>query len=177
MSINSSRLLTTTCPLPTSPPLAIPHKFTSNCCFWFVVLCYCQWNQPLLSVFATVSVFALSRYWSYATVALPQDWQMTQCKLHNFNLHVLLLSVVLIELYVVYLLLLACVSILNVCLCCCACCPPLTSAALWPKWIPVFFLSFRSLTIGRAPCSDVSDEHTEEATECRQQSCSDWLFA
>lgn len=71
---------------PPPSPLAIPHKSTSNCRLSFVVFCSCQWNQPLLSVFATISVFALSHYRSYATVALPQDWKLTECKPPDFNL-------------------------------------------------------------------------------------------
>lgn len=164
MSINSSRLLT-------APPVTRHstqiHLKQAACDFLVVFFVPFSENQPLPQSVGLCSVSA------DPTPALHYHRidRLLHANLLIFNLHVLLLFVVLIELFVVYLLLLACVSILHICLCCCACRPSLISTEVLTKMHSCLYsLSCRSLTIGRAPCSDVSDEHTVQATGSRLHS-------
>lgn len=164
MSINSSRLLTA--PPVTRHSTQIPLK-QAACDFLVVFFVPFSENQPLPQSVGLCSVSA------DPTPALHDHRidRLLHANLLIFNLHVLLLFVVSIELFVVYLLLLACVSILHVCLCCCACRPSLISTEVLTKMHSCLYsLSCRSLTIGRAPCSDVSDEHTVQATGSRLHS-------
>lgn len=164
MSINSSRLLT-------APPVTRHstqiHLKQAACDFLVVFFVPFSENQPLPQSVGLCSVSA------DPTPALHYHRidRLLHANLLIFNLHVLLLFVVSIELFVVYLLLLACVSILHICLCCCACRPSLISTeVLTTMHSCLYCLSCRSLTIGRAPCSDVSDEHTVQATGSRLHS-------
>lgn len=165
MSINSSRLLT-------APPVthhSTPIHLKRAACDFFVVFFFVPFseNQPLPQSVGLCSVS------TDPTPALHYHRidRLLNANLLIFNLHVLLLFLVSIALFVVYSLLLACVSILHIRLCCCACRPPLISTeVLTQMYSCLFCLSFRSLTIGRAPCSDVSDEHTVEATGSRLHS-------
>lgn len=128
----------------TNPPQTAARDFFFSCCCCFC--CSLQWNEPLLSV--SVNVFALSLCWFIVTALWQDDWRL------NANLPTLFFRC--FPWCWSSFMLLACVSILHVCLCCCACRPPLPLLSSDQDGFLFFLLSFRSLTIGRAPCNDVS---------------------